>query len=492
MAMATLQLGAASPRWYTRRRHERPTYGPYWGRWAAAMKKPYMPWQQYIADVAGEVDHNGRLCYKKIIITVPRQSGKTTLILSVVVGRAEAKGDEFGGRQLMYYTAQTREKAREKLLQEYIPEIEACRALKGRYQKRIANGSEGVKFYSSNSSFTLTALKQDSGHGSVLDFGCLDEAMSQEDDTVVGGAWEPATITRPMSQIWIPSTAGHSGSTYFRGVVDDARLAAERDSGYGTAYIEFSADEKAPGFDPYDEALWWRVMPALGFTQSIESVRGIAHGGMKLPTWKRAHLNIWVQNELPSVLDVDKWGVCRKPETKRETRPVITVDVSASRKYTSITMGAAAADGTPMTRLIEYARGTGWVVDKLCQLRDTYDVPKFILDGASPAGSLVEDLAKEHINLHIMTAREMAQACGMYYDAVENLKIIHFGEPALELAVTGAAKRELGDAWAWTRKESDSEAQVDISPLVGATMAHWGQVRFGDDPTEPFPGSFRE
>jgi phage terminase large subunit-like protein len=269
------------------------------------MGRPYMPWQQYIADVAGEVDHNGILCYKKVVVTVPRQSGKTTLILSVVIGRAEA-GDRFGGRQTMYYAAQTREKAREKLTKEYIPEIAATKKLKGRYKSRIANGSEGVTFYASGSTLSLTATKIDSGHGSVLDFGCLDEAMSQVDDTVVGGAWEPATITRPMSQIWIPSPAGHAGSTYFRELVETARTAAETDSGYGIAYIEFSADEKAPGFDPYDEDLWRRTMPALGYTQTIEAVRSIAHGGMKLNTWKRAHLNIWVGKESPSVLDTDK------------------------------------------------------------------------------------------------------------------------------------------------------------------------------------------
>jgi hypothetical protein len=35
--------------------------------------------------------------------------------------------------------------------------------------------------------------------------------------------------------------------------------------------------------------------------------------------------------------------------------------------------------------------------------------------------------------------------------------------------VKGAAKRPLGDAWAWSRKSSG----VDISPLVAITLAVW-------------------
>jgi hypothetical protein len=36
-------------------------------------------------------------------------------------------------------------------------------------------------------------------------------------------------------------------------------------------------------------------------------------------------------------------------------------------------------------------------------------------------------------------------------------------------AIRGATTRPLGDAWAWSRKNSD----VDITPLVSCTLAHW-------------------
>jgi hypothetical protein len=79
-----------------------------------------------------------------------------------------------------------------------------------------------------------------------------------------------------------------------------------------------------------------------------------------------------------------------------------------------------------------------------------------------------------------VTANEHAQACGMIYDAVEQATLRHLGTPELDAAVKGAVKRSLGDAWAWSRKASD----VDISPLVAVTLAHWGSVT--RTPAEPW------
>jgi hypothetical protein len=71
--------------------------------------------------------------------------------------------------------------------------------------------------------------------------------------------------------------------------------------------------------------------------------------------------------------------------------------------------------------------------------------------------------------IETITAREYAQACGVIFDAVEQADLRHLGTPEMLAAVKGAARRELGDAWAWSRKSS----AVDISPLVACTLALW-------------------
>ena len=77
-----------APRWATPRSPERPTFGPAVAAIAAELGMPLMPWQRFIVDVAHEVDpHTGFWMYDEIVVTVPRQAGKTTLKIPVYVHR---------------------------------------------------------------------------------------------------------------------------------------------------------------------------------------------------------------------------------------------------------------------------------------------------------------------------------------------------------------------------------------------------------------------
>ena len=59
------------------------------------------------------------------------------------------------------------------------------------------------------------------------------------------------------------------------------------------------------------------------------------------------------------------------------------------------------------------------------------------------------------------------QACEAFLAAVLDQTLVHRDEQALNQAVMGAGRREVGDSWKWSRKDST----VDISPLVAATVA---------------------
>jgi hypothetical protein len=73
-----------------------------------------------------------------------------------------------------------------------------------------------------------------------------------------------------------------------------------------------------------------------------------------------------------------------------------------------------------------------------------------------------------------VSAREYAQSCGAFFDAVVAGGICHLDQPVLNTAVSSARKRVLGDAWAWARKTGG-----DISPLVAVTLAAWGLAKAG-------------
>jgi hypothetical protein len=65
------------PRYATRRRAERETFGPELAAIADKLGQPLMPWQRLVADVGGEISElTGLPAYREVVVTVPRQSGK--------------------------------------------------------------------------------------------------------------------------------------------------------------------------------------------------------------------------------------------------------------------------------------------------------------------------------------------------------------------------------------------------------------------------------
>ena len=294
------------PRWGTCRRPDWPTLGPRVGQIAASLGKPFMPWQQHVADVAMEIDPvTGLLAYREVVVTVPRQSGKTTLLLAVMVHRALG----FRLPQVITYTAQSRIKAREKWEDEHIPILERS-PLKSLFRVRKTTGNEAI-LWQNGSRHGIESTTEKAGHGPTLDLGVIDEAFAHVDSRAEQ-AFKPAMITRPSPQLLVCSTAGTPKSVYLRGKVNAGRVRSEMGSADSVAYFEWSAPDDA---DPADPATWRACMPALGIVRAdgtgiTETTIAAELESMELPDFRRAYLNQWLDNfpEEWQVIAADRWG----------------------------------------------------------------------------------------------------------------------------------------------------------------------------------------
>lgn len=272
-----------------------------------------MPWQQYVADVAGEIDPGtGRLAYDKVGLTVPRQSGKSTFVEAKAVHRCSATRF-YGNRQHLVYTAQTRQKAREKWEEEFAADLEASAVFRTRIRVHKSNGAEHIRF-ANGSKFGLEASTEKAGHGSVLDEAYIDEAFAHQDYRLEQ-AFGPAMITRANKQlVWLSTAGWLDGSPYLEEQVRIGRAVVEEGRQRGYAYFEWSAPEDA---DPGDEAVWWACMPALGRTITVEAIRAEYEKALdagRLNEFRRAYLNQWVPKDVDDdwlVISQDDWAACR-------------------------------------------------------------------------------------------------------------------------------------------------------------------------------------
>lgn len=427
-----------------------------------------MPWQRLVLDTALEYDPTTkRLFYREVDLTVPRQSGKTTLILALALHRA--LDPWFLHRQRIVYTAQTGKDARQKWLHDYLEQIRTSSVLReGKHFKvSLASGDEGITFLQTRARFSPQAATKKSGHGGTLDVGVVDEAFAQIDDRLEQ-AFKPAMITRPSPQLWVVSTAGDSSSVYLRRKVERGRELVEKRTNSGIAYFEWSAPEDA---DPTDRNVWLGCMPALGHTIDLAAIEADFES-MDLGEFRRAYLNQWVDGKAEPVLDPVAWGqLADDPATSQIEGPfAYAIDMTPLRSYTALTVaGRRISDGIPQVEVIDHGTGSSWVVQRLLDVMERNGTGPVALDGAGPAASLLPELERAGVKVVVANSRDMARACGLFYDAFVVGSLRHLGDKGLDRAAAGSQKRTLGDSWAWDRREVD----LDISPLVSVTLAHW-------------------
>lgn len=458
---------ACPPRWSTVRNPDRPTLGPRVAEVAEQLGTPLMSWQRHVADVALEIDPDtNRLAYREINLTVPRQSGKTTLILAVAVHRALG----FDRRQMISYGAQTRNDARIKWEDEHVYALDHS-VFKKLFKVRRTSGDESI-VWRNGSKHGIVANTEKSGHGATLDLAFLDEAFSQVDNRMEQ-AFKPAMVTRPQPQLWVVSTAGTDTSVYLKGKLERGRAQVESGGDRGLAYFEWSAPEDA---DPADPAVWRSCMPALGHTISEEAIAA-DFTSMELVEFQRAYLNQWPdRGAVDPVISAGQWARVRDEGSVPVDPVVFAVDATPDRSAAAIAVAGRRADGLGHVEVAESRAGTGWLLDRVCEMFARNRPAALVLDPASAAGSLLPGLQDRGIDPVLVTGREMAQACGQFFeDAVENVAFRHRDQPELNRALSGAQKRRLSDAWAWDKRSSSA----DISPLVAATLAWHGVAKHG-------------
>ena len=435
-----------------------------------------MPWQQDLVNVAYEYDPaSGAFRYNEVDVTVPRQSGKTTITLAKKVYRLTVLARQLGP-QRSTYTAQSRLKARQKLEKDFAELLRASSSFreienaKARPQKAtewrmsLNNGSESIQF-GRGSFLQIDAPSRTGGHGDTLDDGTIDEAFAHEDDTIEAGM-RPSMATRRNAQLWVISTAGDARSKYLYRKVLAGRAAYGSGNHGGVCCVEYSAPDDA---DPGDPAVWWSCIPALGITIPESFIHGEweraqRKGQEGIDTFRRAYLNQWP--EVPVLADgfggafrMDLWNSLAAETAPPVVRPTFGVATAPDREWCAVATAWRDAAGVAHVAVEgDYRRGTAWVGQRVAELRERWG-GRVLVDTASRG--LLE-------NVDEPSQQEQARAHNYLSDAVEAGALRHFDESALNVSVRGAAWRPLNET-----RVLDRRGSADISPLVAAALAAW-------------------
>lgn len=434
------------PRWATPRDLSRPTFGPRIARVAELLGRPLLPWQRLVAEVGGEIAPDGRPVYREIVVSVPRQSGKTTLLFAWLLDRCL----NWGRPQFVAWTAQSGKDARDKLLEELFPLVLASPLERFVASSTRAMGAEAMRF-ANGSILRILASAQHSGHSLSLDAAVVDELWADEDWRREQGL-RPAMATRPDAQLLVCSTAGTPTS-----VVWDQKVTAGREAtkvpGSPIAYFEWSAPEESAVFD---ESRWHEWMPALGRTVDLDAVRADA-ASMPPEEFRRAYGNLPAR-DLRRAIPEASWVACQDPTTRPSGRLVWAVDVALDQAAASI----AVSDGA-VVELADYREGAAWVSPRVAELVARHG-GEVVVDGRNSASWRVE--ARKLAQVEVMAA------CEAFAEALVERAVRVVPNAALDAAVAALGLRQVGDRLTWSRRGG-----ADTSPAFACALAYAAAVR---------------
>lgn len=445
----------ALPRWATKPTAGRssPLAEQAW-RISHVLGHPLMPWQWQVVRTALEVDDRGRLAYRDVVLTVPRQQGKTTLMLALILARAL-----FHSRQHIVYCAQSALDARKKWEADWLPAIEQS-PIGSLVRVRRAPGDEGL-WFPNGSRQSIAASTQKAAHGQVVDLALVDEAFAYQ-DARLEQALRPAMMTRQDTQLWIVSTAGTPRfSPYLLDKVERGRAAVEAGLNEGLAYFEWSAPDDA---DPADPATWRRCMPALGRTVEEPAIRD-AQRSMSHSEFARAYLNRWVDHIGDPVVPMDHWATLADPGAERPRDVVLGLDIAPQGSAAAI-CAVGERDGVLYGAVLESGDGTAWLIPALERCVAAYS-PVLMVDEMRAAYLMPELERVTGFQVRAMRTREIVAGCEFFLRLVTEGRFRHRGEPELAAALASAAQRTVGDGWVWSRRGS----RADISTLCAMTWA---------------------
>lgn len=474
------------PRWCSKR-SDWPTHGDTDAQVAKMLGWELFAWQRDGADVAGEFDPlTLRPRFRTVGVSVARQNGKTALVLVRLARQLLPR------RQTVAYTAQDRSLARTKWMEHvellmdtpFANRVERVDRQQNREMMVMKNGSRYLP---------VTPTSKKAGRSLSLDLAIIDEAYAHDTMGVVK-ALEPTLITRPMAQLWLLSNAGDADSALWWHYTELGRSMCD-DPDASVCWIEYAPPGDPISVDVSDPTNWWLANPSMGEPGGVDEIAlRAASRESDAATFRKEHLNLWVDRTMTSGLTAAVWGGCYRDDLVPGEHVAFGLDFDADRQQGALVSSGTVTDfdGIKVTPLevIDVSSDLTELVRRAAANANQFKGVVVVQSG-SPAASeipVLERLTKygskkgQH-RVKVIAQPEMARAVGSFYDAATARRLSHRNDQRLNDAVSAAVRRQIGDVFVWQRRVAES-----IAPLTAATLARWGAL-IAPEPTKPAVGS---
>jgi hypothetical protein len=408
-------------------------------------------------------------------LNAPRQNGKGDVLLAL-----EVAGVMLWGERTVIHSAHefgTSLEAFRRLLEF----IEASDDI-SRNVKRVSrsHGEEGVEFIG-GARIRFRTRTRGGGRGFSCDRLILDEAMFLPEFAI--GALLPVMSAMPNPQVIYTGSAAdelvHENSVVWARLRERG-IEGQEDS---LAYVEYSVGLDAAEVTEEqadDQALWREANPAVDAGRiRLEHIQH-ERNAMDHRTFcvERLGAGAYPSTDAISatVISINEWDNLLDAKSRLLDPVCIAFEVNPERRA-SISAAGRRKDGMYHVEVIATGIRASQLPKMLHDLEEFHDPLAIVCNGYGPTASTITSVKEMGVRLIEVSAPDHAKACGLFLDAVNDGTLRHLGQEELRKAIRGSGVRPLSEAWVWSHKNSN----VDIAPLVSATLALWAEIERPDD-----------
>lgn len=457
------------------------------------------PWQEWLLIHMLEIDEQGLLRFRKALVIVGRQNGKTMIAavlaaywLYVDAGRwpDQLPEDEFvvvGGAQKLDIAMKPWKAVRKwgapddpkvGIARDRVPELQAYT-----YPPRTTNGETELRTHGGSTYLPRTF---EGARGQSAARLLLDELREQY-DYEGWSAIEKSANAMFDSLLVAFSNAGTKRSR----VLKDVRATAHEgvdDPETQWFVAEWSAEEDATLDDP---KAFRQANPSAGYLPGMTIVglmRAAAEAKEKnverievLGQWVTAEVNNFIESTDYRNLVVPIKDV----HVPKGGRTVWGVDVSDDRNTTWLSSAVYTKDGKPFSYSRIKRAGMMWFPEYMAALAEESGHREVALNARGCAAmEFVKPLKDLGLIVHEIDGPMYAIATGRHQDAVRDKNLVVVNQPDIDMAVQHGVVVRYGDNKAWSRPKS---LPVDISGLIAMSLALYGLEVLAPPPVTPTP-----
>lgn len=453
------------------------------------------PWQKWLLIHALELNNDGTFRFRRVIVLVARQNGKSLLAAVLAAWWLFVDSDRFEERLPPFRfkvlgTAQNLDTAQDVWAltgrwcdtedEGHIPTL--AKAV-SRIQRK--NGQPGI-YLRNGAHYEVRAASRKGGRGKSAARVLMDEMREQQ----TWDAWDSVAQTTKAifnSQLWGISNAGDVRSVVLRKMRENAIEEIEAWLARGideleayangelqaptTALFEWSAPDGCP-LD--DVAGILQANPSIGYgeitvEQCLQDSRDMLEA-----SYRTEVLCQWVTSAVKSYINPKDWRDLHTaiPDIRipKGARTVWAIDTAVTESTTTW-IGAAVRteDGTPFVTVNHRRLGMVWApayLEELAKASGCWEVA--LQSRGCPAVDFIDELEKRGFNVHKLDGGTFALATGRMRDRVRDGEIVVIEQPDVDLAVESGVVTDYAENKAWARGKS---LPVDISGLVAMTEA---------------------